>query len=59
MTSVPTLSFSTGHIESTSEDHSTGSFGFLKLALHRNGGDWEFLLVTGGAFHDSGSAPYH
>jgi len=46
-------------IESTSEAHSTGTFGILKLTLHAKSYDWEFIPIAGGTFRDQGSAPCH
>lgn len=39
----------------TSEVRNTDTFGVLKLTLHANGYDWEFIPEAGKAFHDSGS----
>ena len=38
-----------------SEIQGYGDFGVLKLTLHAEGYDWEFLPVAGATFHDSGS----
>ena len=39
----------------TSEVRNADTFGVLKLTLHTNGYDWEFLPEAGKTFHDSGS----
>lgn len=39
----------------TSELRNTDTFGVLKLTLHTNSYDWEFIPEAGKAFHDSGS----
>lgn len=39
----------------TSEVRNTDTFGVLKLTLHANGYDWEFIPEAGKTFHDSGS----
>ncbi len=48
-----------GQIESTSEAHNTGTFGILKLTLHANSYDWEFIPIAGATFRDQGSASCH
>jgi hypothetical protein len=35
------------------------SYGVLKLTLHPNGYDWEFVPIAGGTFRDSGSGACH
>jgi hypothetical protein len=35
------------------------SFGVMKMTLHTNGYDWQFLPTAGGSFTDSGSASCH
>ena len=42
-----------------SEAHNADTFGVLKLTLHPDSYDWEFLPVAGGSFHDSGSGRCH
>ena len=39
----------------TSEVRNTDAFGVLKLTLHADSYDWEFIPEAGKAFHDSGS----
>jgi acid phosphatase type 7 len=39
----------------TSEVHNGNTFGVLKLTLHANGYDWQFVPVAGATFTDSGS----
>lgn len=39
-----------------SEAWNASSWGVLKLELHADGYDWEFMPVAGGTFHDAGSA---
>lgn len=39
----------------TSEIRNADTFGVLKLTLHPNGYDWQFLPEAGKSFHDSGS----
>jgi acid phosphatase type 7 len=46
-------------IESISEAHETGTFGILKLTLHANSYDWEFIPIPGKTFRDSGTATCH
>ncbi len=46
-------------IESTSEAHETGTFGILKLTLHSNSYDWEFIPIPGKTFRDSGTGTCH
>jgi len=48
-----------GKIESSSEAHSTGTFGILKLTLHAKGYDWEFIPISGKTFRDSGTGACH
>lgn len=46
-------------IEANSEVHNNETFGVLKLTLHDDGYDWEFIPVEGQSFKDSGSAKCH
>ena len=46
-------------IEANSEVHNNETFGVLKLTLHNDGYDWEFIPVEGQSFKDSGSAKCH
>lgn len=39
----------------TSEVRNTGTYGVLKLTLHSNSYDWEFIPVAGKTFRDSGT----
>jgi hypothetical protein len=45
-----------GTVQPNSEARSADSFGILRLALHSNSYDWEFIPQDGGTFTDSGSA---
>lgn len=42
-----------------SEVRNTGTFGVLKLTLHSNGYDWQFIPIAGKTFTDSGSGVCH
>lgn len=42
-----------------SEAHHSGAYGILKLTLHPDRYDWEFLPVEGQTFRDSGSTSCH
>lgn len=42
-----------------SEVRESGTFGVLKLQLHAEGYDWEFLSVAGKTFNDSGTGACH
>ena len=42
-----------------SEARNDNTFGVLKLALHPNSYDWEFVSEAGGTFTDSGNSPCH
>jgi 3',5'-cyclic AMP phosphodiesterase CpdA len=48
-----------GTIEPTSQVHDNETFGVLKLTLHPDSYDWEFVPVEGGTFTDSGTAKCH
>jgi 3',5'-cyclic AMP phosphodiesterase CpdA len=48
-----------GTIEPTSQAHDNETFGVLKLTLHPDSYDWEFVPVEGGTFTDSGTAKCH
>jgi len=37
----------------------TGSYGVIKLTLHTNGYDWQFLPEAGKTFADTGSGGCH
>ena len=43
----------------TSEVHNNTTYGVLKLTLHSDSYDWEFVPVEGGGFADSGTAKCH
>jgi hypothetical protein len=43
----------------TSVTHDNATYGVLKLTLHPDGYDWEFVSATGTRFADSGSADCH
>jgi hypothetical protein len=43
----------------TTETRSNHTFGVLKLALHSESYDWEFIPVAGGQFTDSGKGACH
>lgn len=47
------------HGDPDSEVKNNQSFGVIKLTLHDDGYDWEFLPVEGESFRDSGSAKCH
>jgi len=46
-------------ILSNSEVHDNTSFGVLKLTLHTDSYDWQFIPAAGSTFTDSGSADCH
>jgi PKD repeat protein len=46
-------------IAANSEVRDSATFGVLKLALHGEGFEWEFLPEAGGTFRDAGSAACH
>lgn len=48
-----------GRIKPNSEIRDNKTFGVLKLTLHPDSYDWEFLPVEGGTFTDSGTAECH
>ena len=48
-----------GTVLSASQIRNGSTFGVLKLTLHPNGYDWQFVPVAGSAFTDSGSANCH
>jgi hypothetical protein len=48
-----------GQIRSNSEVRSSSAFGVLKLTLHPDAYDWEFVPVAGKTFTDSGSTRCH
>lgn len=48
-----------GVIHPTSEVRNNQTFGVLKLTLHPDAYDWEFLPVAGSTFTDSGSSKCH
>jgi hypothetical protein len=43
----------------TSEVRNESTYGVLKLTLHADSYDWEFIPVAGSTFTDSGSTPCH
>ena len=45
-----------GPVRPNSEARNAADHGVLKLTLHPQGYDWEFVPVAGGKFRDSGSA---
>jgi hypothetical protein len=47
------------HRDVDSEVKNNQTFGVLKLTLHPDGYDWEFIPVEGESFRDSGSAKCH
>jgi hypothetical protein len=51
--------YSFGTVLSTSQVRNSSTYGVLKLTLHTNGYDWQFVPVTGSTFIDSGSADCH
>ncbi len=54
---VPMSGF--GTIRATSEVRSNTTHGVLKLTLHADSYDWQFVPVAGGSFTDSGTAAVH
>lgn len=48
-----------GEILPNSEVRNSSTHGVIKLALHPDSYDWEFVPVKGGSFSDSGSARCH
>jgi hypothetical protein len=46
-------------IEPNSQVRDATSFGVLKMTLHPNGYDWQFVPTPGGTFTDQGSASCH
>ena len=52
--------YTPGHrIIANSEVRNDDTFGVLKLTLHAEGYEWEFVPVAGGAFTDRGSGVCH
>jgi hypothetical protein len=43
----------------TLADRDKTSYGVLKLTLHPGSYDWQFLLVAGASFTDSGTTACH
>ena len=54
---VPFSNF--GTVRGTSEVRQNSDHGVLKLTLHANSYDWEFIPVPGKTFNDSGSGSVH
>jgi 3',5'-cyclic AMP phosphodiesterase CpdA len=48
-----------GKLHANSEVRNNDTFGVLRLTLHPDAYDWEFVPVEGGRFTDSGSAKCH
>jgi hypothetical protein len=48
-----------GTIQPNSEVREGNTYGVLKLTLHANGYDWQFVPVAGGTFNDSGAGTCH
>jgi len=48
-----------GPVHSTSEVRNADTFGVLRLTLHPNSYDWEFVPVAGATFRDSGDGRCH
>jgi 3',5'-cyclic AMP phosphodiesterase CpdA len=48
-----------GAIQPESEAHNNKTFGVLKLTLHPDSYDWEFVPIDGETFTDSGTAKCH
>ena len=46
-------------LDANSEVRNNDTFGVLKLTLHPDSYDWEFVPVEGGSFHDSGTDECH
>jgi hypothetical protein len=51
--------YSFGTPQPNSEVRNTNVYGVIKLSLHSNGYDWQFLPEAGRTFSDSGSASCH
>jgi hypothetical protein len=51
--------YSFGTILLTSEVRNSSTYGVLKLTLHTNSYDWQFIPVAGSTFTDSGSTECH
>jgi hypothetical protein len=43
----------------TSQVRNDDTFGVLKVTLHADAYDWQFVPVTGATFTDSGTTPCH
>jgi len=48
-----------GTVLSTSQVRNSSTYGVLKLTLHTNSYDWQFVPVAGSTFTDSGSTDCH
>ncbi len=48
-----------GTIKANSEVRNNTAFGILKLTLHPNGYDWQFIPIAGSTFTDAGSGNCH
>jgi hypothetical protein len=46
-------------LQPNSEVQHSGMYGILKLDLHQNGYDWQFVPISGGTFQDFGSRVCH
>jgi hypothetical protein len=51
--------YSFGTILPTSQVRESSTYGVLKLILHTNGYDWQFIPVAGSTFTDNGSTDCH
>ena len=51
--------YNPGSIRANSQVRSSGTYGVLKLTLHANSYDWQFIPVAGKTFTDSGTQATH
>jgi hypothetical protein len=51
--------YAIGAIAANSEVRSANAFGVLRMTLHPDGYDWQFVPAAGSTFADSGSSPCH
>jgi hypothetical protein len=51
--------YSFGVVLSTSQVRNASTYGVLKLTLHTNSYDWQFIPVAGSTFTDSGHTDCH
>ena len=48
-----------GTIQPNSQARNSTTYGVLKLTLHANSYDWQFVPVAGGTYSDSGTTACH